>query len=46
VAREVVVAGLCRTPIGTFGGTLKDAKTVELGRIVMEESIKSSCVKP
>jgi acetyl-CoA C-acetyltransferase len=46
VAREVVVAGLCRTPIGTFGGTLKDAKTVELGRIVMEESIKRSGVKP
>jgi acetyl-CoA C-acetyltransferase len=45
-AREVVVAGLCRTPIGTFGGTLKDAKTVELGRIVMEESIKRSGVKP
>lgn len=46
VAREVVVAGLCRTPIGTFGGTLKDAKTVELGRIVMEESIKRSGLKP
>lgn len=46
MAREVVVAGLCRTPIGTFGGTLKDAKTVELGRIVMEESIKRSGVKP
>jgi acetyl-CoA C-acetyltransferase len=46
VAREVVVVGLCRTPIGTFGGTLKDAKTVELGRIVMEESIKRSGVKP
>ncbi len=46
MAREVVVVGLCRTPIGTFGGTLKDAKTVELGRIVMEESIKRSGVKP
>lgn len=46
MAREVVVAGLCRTPIGTFGGTLKDAKTVELGRIVMEELIKRSGVKP
>lgn len=46
MAREVVVAGLCRTPIGTFGGTLKDTKTVELGRIVMEETIKRSGVKP
>jgi acetyl-CoA C-acetyltransferase len=46
MAREVVVAGLCRTPIGTFGGALKDTRTVELGRIVMEESIKRSGVKP
>jgi hypothetical protein len=28
VSREIVVTGLCRTPIGTFGGALKDIKCV------------------
>jgi acetyl-CoA C-acetyltransferase len=46
VSREIVVTGLCRTPIGTFGGALKDIKCVELGRIVMEESIKRAGLKP
>ncbi len=46
MSREVVVVGACRTPLGTFGGTLKDTKTVELGRIVMEESIKRAGIKP
>ena len=46
MAREVVVVGACRTALGTFGGALKDVKTVELGRIVMEESIKRAGIKP
>jgi acetyl-CoA C-acetyltransferase len=46
VSIEIVVTGLCRTPIGTFGGALKDIKCVELGRIVMEESIKRAGLKP
>lgn len=46
MSREIVVTGLCRTPIGTFGGALKDIKCVELGRIVMEESIKRAGLKP
>ncbi len=46
MSREVVVVGVCRTPLGTFGGTLKDTKAVELGRIVMEESIKRAGIKP
>ncbi len=46
MSKEIVVAGLCRTPIGTFGGALKETKTVELGRIVMEEAMKRSGVKP
>ena len=40
MSREVVLVGACRTPVGTFGGTLKDTPVVELGRVVMEESIK------
>lgn len=46
MSREVVVAGVCRTPIGTFGGTLKETKTVELGRIVMVEAMKRAGIKP
>lgn len=43
--REVVVAGVCRTPVGNFGGTLKDTGAVELARIVMEEALNRSGVK-
>jgi acetyl-CoA C-acetyltransferase len=39
VSREIVVTGLCRTPIGTFGGALKDIKCVELGRIALLRKI-------
>ncbi len=46
MSKEIVVAGVCRTALGTFGGALKDVKAVELGRIVMEESIKRAGIKP
>jgi acetyl-CoA C-acetyltransferase len=42
MSREVVLVGACRTPVGTFGGTLKDEPVVELGRIVMEETLRRS----
>lgn len=29
--RDVVIAGTCRTAIGTFGGGLKDFSAVQLG---------------
>ena len=38
--REVVVLGACRTPIGSFLGSLKDVHVKELGRIVGAEAIK------
>lgn len=40
MGREVVLVGACRTPIGTFGGKLKDTKTVDLGSLVMKEALK------
>lgn len=46
MSREVVIAGACRTPIGTFGGTLKDVSAVKLGTIVMVESLKRAGIKP
>ncbi|WP_105619751.1 acetyl-CoA C-acetyltransferase [Vallitalea okinawensis] len=36
---EVVILSAVRTPIGSFGGTLKEVKAVELGKIVMQQSI-------
>ena len=43
---EVVVAGACRTPIGAFGGALKDLGAVDLGAIVIREAIDRTGVKP
>ncbi|NSW82220.1 MAG: acetyl-CoA C-acetyltransferase [Syntrophothermus sp.] len=40
MSREVVLVGACRTPVGTFGGTLKDMTAVQLGTIVMKEALK------
>ncbi|HWQ75829.1 MAG TPA: acetyl-CoA C-acetyltransferase [Syntrophomonas sp.] len=43
--REVVLAGACRTPIGTYGGALKDVKAVDLGSIVMAEALQRAGIK-
>jgi acetyl-CoA C-acetyltransferase len=42
--RAVVIAGACRTPIGTFGGALKDVTAVDLGRLVIQEALKRAGV--
>lgn len=42
MSREVVLVGACRTPVGSFGGQLKDTKAVDLGALVMQEAIKRS----
>jgi acetyl-CoA C-acetyltransferase len=44
MSREVVLVGACRTPVGTFGGALKDEPVVQLGRIVMEEVLRRTGV--
>lgn len=46
MARKVVIASACRTPIGKFGGTLKDVHATELGTIVIKEAMKRAGVKP
>jgi acetyl-CoA C-acetyltransferase len=43
---EVVVAGACRTPIGAFGGALRDLGAVDLGAIVIREALARTGVKP
>ncbi|NLV21828.1 MAG: acetyl-CoA C-acetyltransferase [Syntrophomonadaceae bacterium] len=45
MSREVVLVGACRTPIGTFGGALKDVKVVDLGSIVMAEALQRAGIK-
>ncbi len=40
--REVVITGMARTPIGTFGGSLKPLLANELGVIAVKEAIKRS----
>jgi len=43
--KEVYLAGLCRTPVGNFGGTLKDIPAVALGELVMKEAINRAGIK-
>lgn len=38
--RETVIVSAARTPIGKFGGALKDFSAVELGAIAIEETVK------
>src|SRR6266545_1963478 len=41
-----VILSACRTPIGSFGGALKDFSAVDLGVIVIREAIRRADVKP
>jgi acetyl-CoA C-acetyltransferase len=43
--REVVILSGCRTPIGSFGQSLKSVRAYELGAIVMIEALKRANVK-
>jgi acetyl-CoA C-acetyltransferase len=44
--KEVVIVSGARTAIGAFGGVLKDVSVVELGSIVMKETLKKVGLKP
>ncbi|MDD4508850.1 MAG: acetyl-CoA C-acetyltransferase [Eubacteriaceae bacterium] len=46
MAKEIVIAGACRTAIGTMGGSLKNTPVVDLGTIVIKEAIKRAGIKP
>jgi acetyl-CoA C-acetyltransferase len=37
---EVVIASAVRTPVGSFGGALKDMPVVELGALVIREALR------
>lgn len=44
--KEVVIVSACRTPVGSFGGTLKDVTARELGSLTIAESIRRAGIKP
>jgi acetyl-CoA C-acetyltransferase len=41
-----VIVSACRTPIGSFGGALKDLSAADLGAIVIREAITRAGVNP
>lgn len=43
---SAVILSACRTPIGSFGGVLKDLSASDLGAIVIREAIARAGVKP
>ena len=46
MARNVVLAGACRTAIGVMGGQFANTSAVELGTIVIKEALKRAGVSP
>ena len=44
--RKVVLAGACRTAIGTMGGTLSNMPVADLGTVVIAEAMKRAGIKP
>jgi acetyl-CoA C-acetyltransferase len=44
--REVVIAQAVRTPIGAFGGKLREVTAVELGGLVIEAVLQRAMVRP
>ena len=45
-AKEVVICSPVRTPIGTYGGTLKDTPAVDLGAVVVRATIERAKLAP
>lgn len=43
---EVVIVSGARTPVGSFGGTLKTTPVVELGALVLKETLKKAGLRP
>jgi acetyl-CoA C-acetyltransferase len=43
---DVVILGACRTPIGAWGGALKEVSAVDLGAIVIREAVARAGVPP
>ena len=44
--REVVICNPVRTPIGAFGGSLKEVPATELGAVAVRETLRRSGLDP
>ena len=44
--RDVVIVSGARTPIGSFGGSLKSVSAIDLGTLAMKGAIKNAGLKP
>ena len=44
--RDVVIVSGMRTPVGAFGGTLKSTPVVQLGALVLKETLKKVNLRP
>ena len=44
--QDAVIVSCVRTPVGSFGGTLKTTPVVQLGAIVLKEALKKAGLKP
>jgi acetyl-CoA C-acetyltransferase len=44
--REVVIVSGARTPVGTFGGSLKDIPVIQLGALVLKETLRKAKLRP
>ena len=45
MAKKIVLAGACRTAIGTMGGALSTVPAADLGSIVIKEAVKRAGIK-
>jgi acetyl-CoA C-acetyltransferase len=43
---QAVILSACRTPIGSFGGALKDLSAADLGAVVLREAIARAGIDP
>jgi len=44
--KEVVIVSGVRTPVGSFGGSLKDVPAIDLGAMVVREAVKRAGLEP
>ncbi len=44
--KEVILTGAVRTPVGNFGGALRDVRAQELLKVVLKESIRRTNIDP
>ena len=44
--REVVIVSACRTPIGSFGGSLKSVSAADLGAVAVKEAVSRAGIAP